>query len=75
MDVSQLKVLDAGCGTGNYIEYFKLLGIQKIHGIDGSQQMIAKVLLFFVPAFFCFCFFFFFLKNKTSDDIAKKKNN
>eukprot|EP01084_Bolivina_argentea_P074219 134676_1 len=39
---SDLRVLDAGCGTGNYIKVLYDLGIGFIEGIDFSQGMLNK---------------------------------
>ena len=40
-DVKALKVLDVGCGTGGAVAEFKNAGVQKVIGVDLSDDMIS----------------------------------
>jgi SAM-dependent methyltransferase len=40
---SKSKILDLGCGPGNYSKYlFDIKGFRNVHGIDLSEQMIMR---------------------------------
>ena len=39
-----VKILDFGCGTGNYIYEFQKLGFENIFGLDISEQMREKAI-------------------------------
>eukprot|EP01083_Nonionella_stella_P006288 18302_1 len=41
-DYAKLNVLDAGCGTGNYIQYFYELGAANVYGIELNDGMYSK---------------------------------
>eukprot|EP01084_Bolivina_argentea_P073207 132846_1 len=44
-DYSQLKILDAGCGTGNYIEALYTMGIGNIYAIELNDGMYNNCLV------------------------------